>query len=954
METYNISTSKKIVDKTIYGGKSYWLSWLIHYGYNVPDCFFIPAVIENDLNELIPFLKTDIEFNKQINTYKVSESQFELAIRSSALNEDSSERSFAGHFKSFVESVSFEQIFLNIENVVKSVKEIDSTDNQKIGIVIQKKIDAKFSGVIFSSNPLTASKNEILISVVKGMGEQLVSGKVAGEDILVMITSNEPEVPVFKTNIEINHLLELCKIAKSIELELNTPVDIEWCIDKDKNELFILQCRPVTTIFPKHTGVIPINLLNENFIPPQLKENDKVKIRLIAQKNSIDISNAYLVVNNNSFVIDKEKLEKIKPEGRCKGYSVVLIFPKTISGNIIRHFAEKEVIRQNSAYRTCQRYDVRSYQDYSNLAEILESVQTKCYEESWYCVTIIQEIFEPLFTGIAKKIEDGFLIEIAKGHFVPKGVVPTSQYILNNEFKVVYKNEIIQDFSYNISNGVVSKESVNSLISVNENTLIDIVKNLMPVLSAGIQAVEFGLLNDVIKNSIVPYLIDLVDDNSQTELSSKLISEGVISTGNRSGCTNILDSKQLGHNSLELHFHNHFENKNTIDKEIIFVAETPDIALLEILKHYNNEKIGFIFREGSALSHFSIVLREKKIPAIVVGNQINFTENEIIRIDAISENINGNKRVMYGKSCVTTYVNPDLDGISSSIVLSYYKTSIGKNYIPVYSGELDNETIFALNYFNLEFPKQVSSIDEFESVILVDTHHPAQLAKDFPLEKVIEVLDHHPDGSPLSFINASIQNDEIGSVCTLITEQLKSEHLFIPENIAGILALGIVSNTLNFTAPSTTKRDKEAFTWLQLLVCISEDLIMRLFESRSSIVSLESNIIISKNLKEFNWNNSKIGISQIEMININKLINRVDFCESLIAVKQNKNLDYIIFSGVDIIAHNTFIVVPDQETLEIINKGMGYNFNSKKMEVDKILLRKTDFIPKLKAYFNEK
>ena len=147
METYNISTSKKIVDKTIYGGKSYWLSWLIHYGYNVPDCFFIPAVIENDLNELIPFLKTDIEFNKQINTYKVSESQFELAIRSSALNEDSSERSFAGHFKSFVESVSFEQIFLNIENVVKSVKEIDSTDNQKIGIVIQKKIEDRKSVV---------------------------------------------------------------------------------------------------------------------------------------------------------------------------------------------------------------------------------------------------------------------------------------------------------------------------------------------------------------------------------------------------------------------------------------------------------------------------------------------------------------------------------------------------------------------------------------------------------------------------------------------------------------------------------------------------------------------------------------------------------------------------------------------------------------------------------------
>ena len=55
----------------------------------------------------------------------------------------------------------------------------------------------------------------------------------------------------------------------------------------------------------------------------------------------------------------------------------------------------------------------------------VQSIQAKSFEVSWLCITIIQEIFDPIFTGIAKKIEDGFLIEIAKGHFLPKGVVPT-------------------------------------------------------------------------------------------------------------------------------------------------------------------------------------------------------------------------------------------------------------------------------------------------------------------------------------------------------------------------------------------------------------------------------------------------------------------------------------------------------------------------------------------------
>ena len=948
---YSISGSDHIVDINLYGGKAHWLSWLIEHGYNVPNCFFISAIDENEFEKIKSMLKVDEEFNKLLKTFKIGDNNYEVAVRSSAINEDSVDKSYAGHFKSFVETVTYKKLLGNIENVVKSIKVSDKTDNQKIGVVIQRKINAKFSGVVFSSNPLSASKNEILLSVVEGMGEQLVSGKVSGEDILVNYVSGNPEIPTFNTKIDPSHIFELCLISKNIERKVNAPVDIEWCIDNESNELYILQCRPITTIFSKQTGIIPINLANEYLIPSQVKENDKVKIRLIAQKNAIDISNAYIVVNNNSTIIDESTLSKIRPDGRCKGYSVVLIFPKTISGNIIRHFAENEVGRQNSAYRTCQRYVVRSYQDYSNLVGILQSIHTKCCEASWLCVTIIQEIFEPVFTGIAKKIEDGFLIEVAKGHFVPKGVVPTSQYVLNNDYKVLFKSEVIQDFSYNISQGTVSKEVLNTLITIDENTLKGIVKNLMPILSAGIQAVEFGLLNNDTTQTLIPYLIDLVDDKSQTELSSKLISEGVISPGIRTGKTTTIDSKSFGSNSLELHFHNHFESKNTIDEELIFVTETPDIALLEILKHYNNDKIGFIFKEGSALSHFSIVLREKNIPAIVVGKQIDFTENETIRVDAVSENIKGKERISFGKACITSYTNPDLDGISSAISLSFYKTIKGKNYIPVYFGELDNETIFALSHYNVTFPRQVSSVNDYDSIILVDTHHPAQLAKNLPLENVVEILDHHPDGSPHSFPNSIIQNDEIGSVCTIISERLRNESLFIPENIAGILALGIVSNTLNFTAPSTTKRDIEAYNYLKLFVCISDDLILKLFESRSSLDDNESEQLIINNLKEFNWNNSRIGISQIEMINVNKLISRDDFNNSLLQAKKIKNLDFIIFSGVDILSHKTLIVVPDKETLEIINNGMGYNFSNYQMEIDKILLRKTDFIPKLKKYF---
>ena len=175
MAIYSIKNSNNgIVDKNAFGGKAYWLCWLIQNGYNVPDCFFVSSIDKNEVETVVAQLKNDAVFKTELNKFETANNNFDVAIRSSALEEDSTEKSFAGHFKSFVDTVPYEQIFTNIENVVRS------TDTQKMGVVIQKKINSQFSGVIFSSNPLTASKNELLISVVEGMGENLVDGKVSG------------------------------------------------------------------------------------------------------------------------------------------------------------------------------------------------------------------------------------------------------------------------------------------------------------------------------------------------------------------------------------------------------------------------------------------------------------------------------------------------------------------------------------------------------------------------------------------------------------------------------------------------------------------------------------------------------------------------------------------------------------------------------------------------------
>ncbi len=166
--------------------------------------------------------------------------------------------------------------------------------------------------------------------------------------------------------------------------------------------------------------------------------------------------------------------------------------------------------------------------------------------------------------------------------------------------------------------------------------------------------------------------------------------------------------------------------------------------------------------------------------------------------------------------------------------------------------------------------------------------------------------------------------------------------------------MAIVSNTLNFSAPSTSQRDKDSLQWLSQFVKISDDVIKQMFEARSDVSEISSQKIIEGSLKEFNWGRTKVGIVQVEMTDIQTIIERHDFLNSLVSVKKNLSLDYILFTGVNILKRNSTIFCPDNDTLKVVNEGMNFNSNQTTFEVDRILLRKTDFIPQLKIYFESK
>ena len=118
-----------------------------------------------------------------------------VAVRTSATAEDSSDASFAGQGDTFLNVIGE-------VNVVNRVRECWSSlftsrsifyqvkknyDHFKIGVAVpvQKLINSEISGIMFTANPVTNAKDEIIIETIWGLGEYIVQGKITPDQHLV-------------------------------------------------------------------------------------------------------------------------------------------------------------------------------------------------------------------------------------------------------------------------------------------------------------------------------------------------------------------------------------------------------------------------------------------------------------------------------------------------------------------------------------------------------------------------------------------------------------------------------------------------------------------------------------------------------------------------------------------------------------------------------------------------
>lgn len=166
----------------------------------------------------------------------------QVAVRSSGLNEDGSDKSYAGVFESKLE-VTWDQFFAALEEVRQSLSSTRaaaySGREEAGGIVVQKMVDAEYAGVVFTEHPATSGS--MMIEMVTGLGESLVSGQATPESYQFgrytkrRLSPKEPPID----------LTPLIALTHRVEAHFGRPQDIEWAYAGGRFHL--LQTRDITS-----------------------------------------------------------------------------------------------------------------------------------------------------------------------------------------------------------------------------------------------------------------------------------------------------------------------------------------------------------------------------------------------------------------------------------------------------------------------------------------------------------------------------------------------------------------------------------------------------------------------------------------------------------------------------------------------------------------------------------
>src|SRR2546423_7185835 len=251
------------LDATTVGGKTANLGRLAR-SFRVPPGFCLDV---SAFDELRPALEGDARARARLRelvaasygdlSRRVGEKEPRVAVRSSAIGEDSGDASFAGQHETVLDVSGVDAIVDALLQCWRSVfshraaayrkqRGIDGTP--RIAVLVQLMVPADASAIAFSADPVSGARDVVIVNAARGLGDAIASGTITPDsytvrkaDLVIASRTCADGAAIPDADIA-----AIARLAIQLETVMGGPVDVE-CALRD-GDLHLLQCRPITTL----------------------------------------------------------------------------------------------------------------------------------------------------------------------------------------------------------------------------------------------------------------------------------------------------------------------------------------------------------------------------------------------------------------------------------------------------------------------------------------------------------------------------------------------------------------------------------------------------------------------------------------------------------------------------------------------------------------------------------
>ncbi|MGX7111252.1 manganese-dependent inorganic pyrophosphatase [Gemella cuniculi] len=296
--------------------------------------------------------------------------------------------------------------------------------------------------------------------------------------------------------------------------------------------------------------------------------------------------------------------------------------------------------------------------------------------------------------------------------------------------------------------------------------------------------------------------------------------------------------------------------------------------------------------------------------------------------------------------------NPDTDSICSAVIYNNLKRMQGMDTEAVRLGELNDETKYALKYFDVREPRLINEVNEGQNVILVDHNEFQQSANGIEKAIIREVIDHHrianfETAGPLYY-----RAEPLGCTATILKKIYEEQSVHIDKQIAGLMLSAIISDSLLFKSPTCTLQDKVAANELAEIAEVNlEEYGLAMLKAGASTKDKKAEDLISLDAKEFILGEDKLIVAQINTVDEKEVVERKEELEKAINTEiSSKSLSAFVFVITNILTSNSEVLVLGGKKDKVAN-AFGKTLANDFMLLEGVVSRKKQVVPQITEEF---